>query len=142
MTNESNANLLRALVVDDEPQVRRLTTMALSREGFQCDIASDGKQAEAQLAAKKYDVLVTDLQMPNRNGHALAVGLLEQADRPLIVVLTGVVEPKLAKDLMARGIDDIVFKPVDFPTFAAKVRAMVSRRRAPVTPATTTPAVE
>lgn len=49
--------------------------------------------------------------------------------RPVVVVLTGVMEPRIAKDLMARGIDDILFKPTPFRSFAAKVRALVDRRR-------------
>lgn len=129
MAGEQNSQLLRALVVDDEPQIRRLTTMSLTKEGFVCDVAGDGAQAEKQLSDRKYDVVITDLRMPQHNGHALAVALLEHAERPLIVVLTGVAEPKLAKDLLARGIDDIVFKPIDFPMFAAKVRSLVNRRR-------------
>lgn len=129
MADETNAGALRALIVDDEPSIRRLATLSLAKEGFLCDVAGDGLQAEKYLAGRHYDVLITDLKMPQRNGHALAVSLLEHSERPLIIVLTGVAEPKLAKDLMARGIDDIVFKPIDFPMFAAKVRSMVNRRR-------------
>jgi DNA-binding response OmpR family regulator len=136
MTGETN--FMRALIVDDEPHIRRLTVLSMAKEGFLCDVAADVEQAEKQLAEHKYDVVVTDLKMPQRNGHALAVGLLERADRPLIVVFTGIAEPKLAKDLMTRGVDDIVFKPVDFPTFAAKVHSLVNRRRA-TTPQAATP---
>jgi HD-like signal output (HDOD) protein len=49
--------------------------------------------------------------------------------RPDFVVVTGVLEPRIAKDLMARGIDDILFKPVEFTTLAAKMRSLVERRR-------------
>jgi HD-like signal output (HDOD) protein len=62
------------------------------------------------------------------NGHALAVELLGRENRPAIVILTGVTEPRLAKDLIARGVDDIMFKPVDQGILAAKVRALVERR--------------
>ncbi len=58
----------RALVVDDEVTVRRYTTLALSREGFQCDVADDGTEAGHLLEAKQYDAVITDLRMPNTNG--------------------------------------------------------------------------
>ena len=56
--------------------------------------------------------------------------------RPVVVILTGVTEPKLAKDLIARGVDDIVFKPIDQGTLAAKVRSLIARREASAMPTT------
>ncbi len=118
----------RALVVDDEPALRMLTIRELSRNGFVCDAAHDGLQARELAATRHYDVVLTDLRMPEMNGHALAVELLERSNRPVVVILTGVTEPRLAKDLIARGVDDIMFKPVDQGILAAKVRALVTRR--------------
>jgi HD-like signal output (HDOD) protein len=70
--------------------------------------------------------------MPERNGHALAVDALAAGpDRPVVVVLTGLLEPRLAADLVARGVDDITFKPVDFRVLAAKTRALCKRRTRP-----------
>lgn len=121
---------LYALVVDDEPAVRLLTARALTQHGFTCDEAENGDQASELLGEREYAVLVTDLRMPRRNGHSLAVEVLGRGEnRPLIVVLTGVLEPKLAADLVARGVDDIAFKPIDFNMFGAKVRALSERRK-------------
>jgi DNA-binding response OmpR family regulator len=118
-----------ALVVDDEPALRRLTATALSRFNFSCDEATDGDEAASLLCRRKYDVVVTDLRMPKRNGHALAVELLAAGgERPIIVVLTGVLEPRLAEDLITRGVDEVEFKPVNFALFGAKIRARCERR--------------
>jgi DNA-binding response OmpR family regulator len=117
-----------ALVVDDEPALRRLTAAALRRRNFRCDEAENGQQACAALANRRYDLVVTDLRMPLGNGHALAVELLSRGgERPAIVVFTGVLEPKLVEDLLARGVDDVIFKPLDFHVFGAKVRAICER---------------
>jgi len=124
-----NENQYRALVVDDEPAVRQLTMRALSRRGFRCEPASDGAQAAEMAGSTAYDVVVTDLQMPNQHGHSLAVELLAQERRPAVVVVTGLAEPRLAKDLLARGVDDILFKPVDYDFLAAKIEAIIQRRR-------------
>ncbi len=123
------SHVLRALVVDDEPHLRMLTIRALHREGFTCDAAPTGLHAQELLRKDRYDVVITDLRMPQGNGHALATKLLESADRPVVVILTGVLEPALAKDLIARGADCVDFKPVDYNLFAAKVRALVGRGR-------------
>lgn len=119
---------LRALVVDDERAIRKLVTMALRKEGFSCDEAADGEEALQQIARTEFDVVVTDLRMPNKHGHALSVELLSREHRPVIVVHTAVLEPRLAKDLLSRGVDDVVFKPVAYSAFAGKVKALVQRR--------------
>jgi len=119
----------RALVVDDDPAVRNLTIHALANEGFVCDAAADGLHAKEILTSASYDVVVTDLRMPGRNGHALAVDLLKVNERPAIVILTGVFEPGLARDLVLRGVDCVEFKPVRYDLFAAKVKAMADRRK-------------
>jgi HD-like signal output (HDOD) protein/ActR/RegA family two-component response regulator len=121
---------LRALVVDDEKQIQSLVVGALRQQGFRCDVADDGQKAEHLIITERHDLVITDLKMPNMNGHALVLKLLALAPRPLIMVHTGVLEPKLANDLLKRGADDILFKPVDFSLLAAKARALVDRRDA------------
>lgn len=117
-----------ALVVDDEDAVRKLTVRALERHGFHCSEAADGADAARLLAVRHYHVLISDLRMPNGNGYSLATDVLERAERPLIVILTGVMEPRLAQDLVRRGVDDIMFKPVDYEMFAGKVAGLMARR--------------
>ncbi|MHC4401139.1 MAG: HDOD domain-containing protein [Planctomycetota bacterium] len=119
----------RALVVDDEPLVRNLTIRALGAERFQCDAAADGAEARQMFGSSRYDAVVTDLRMPNRHGHSLAVELLASDAPPVVVVLTGIMEPRLAKDLITRGADYVEFKPVNYELFAAKIRALVDRRK-------------
>jgi HD-like signal output (HDOD) protein len=103
---------------------------ALTNEGFLCDSAENGAVAWQRVceAEVPYQLVVSDLAMPGRHGHALAVDLLTLPNRPLIAILTGVAEPKIAKDLLARGVDDISFKPIHYPAFAAKLRGLVNRR--------------
>jgi len=119
----------RALVVEDEEAVRNLTVRALTGEGFLCDVADNGQDGKQLADRVRYDVVVSDLRMPVCNGHSLVVDLIEREDRPMVVVLTGVVEPRIAKDLFARGVDDVVYKPVDYGLFALKVKALVARHR-------------
>jgi DNA-binding response OmpR family regulator len=122
------ATQYRALVVDDEPMVRQGTMRALSRNGFSCESASDGVEALTIAKQSQFDVIVTDLRMPEGNGHQLAVELLGMSSRPAVVVLTGVIEPKLANDLRLRGVEEILFKPIEYEALATKVRLIVDQR--------------
>jgi DNA-binding response OmpR family regulator len=120
----------RILVVEDEPMVRELTILALEKDGFVADPAIDGKQAKEMLQFSSYDAVVTDLRMPRMNGHALAVSLLSQEDRPLIIVVTGIIEPRLAHDLFSRGVDDVFFKPVSHERLSTRLAELLENRRA------------
>lgn len=113
-----------ALVVDDDPVTRQIVIRTLAKAGFICDTAIDGAQARLYLASNRYDLVVTDLQMPNVNGHSLCVELLEKTPRPKIVVLTGVLEPRLAQDLLNRGVDKVLFKPIDCEALAEVAQAV------------------
>ena len=75
------------LVVDDDAALRRLVIETLARDGDELREAADGVEALAMIAARRPDVLVLDLLMPNLDGF----GLLERAETRLlpVVVLTG-----------------------------------------------------
>ena len=118
----------RALVVDDEPTVYRLVALALTRAGFTCDIAADGQEAAERIARNGYDVIVTDLRMPKKDGYKLVGELLEYDDRPVIVMYTGAMEQNMARELLARGADHIAFKPTNLALLATRIRSLVDRR--------------
>lgn len=118
----------RALVVDDERVIREAVARSMSAESFQVETASDGQEALAKIQENHYDLIVTDLRMPNKHGYAMITEVLQADDPPHIVVLTGIAEPRLVKDLISRGVLDVVQKPVDFRVFAVKMQAIFQRR--------------
>lgn len=119
----------RALVVDDDPSIRQRATQFLALEGFGCHQAHDGRAALEMLKQQQYDVIVTDLRMPREHGYALVQHMRDATERPLVIVLTGVAEPKLVRPLLLAGVDDMMFKPIDLKMFAAKVRVLVEARQ-------------
>ncbi len=125
---------LRALVVDDEPIARRTIMWALSNENFECMPATDGIDALQKLNGVEYDLIVTDLCMPNKHGYAFITEVLgeQRATLPVVVAHSSVDEPRLTKDLMLRGVDDVVYKPTNYAAFAAKMRGLVLNRRSKV----------
>lgn len=121
---------IRALVVDDDVICQEIAIRALAQAGIKADAAFGGWQAERLCQAKRYDVVVTDLQMPNGNGHALCVNLLQRPAPPVLIVVTSITDPRLTRDLLVRGVDDVMFKPLDGQLLIAKVEAMLARRSA------------
>lgn len=118
----------RALIVDDVAEIRKLTAHALGREGFRCDEAEDGVVAENLLRLNRYDVVLADLKMPRKHGYALIAEILEKPDPPLIIVITGVAEPKLVYDLTLRGVADFLVKPLHYNVLVPRIKALLERR--------------
>lgn len=116
--------LHQALIVDDEPHIRAQLSRALEAKGFTCDAAADGAEALQRFDTGHHQLVVTDLKMPNMNGYTLATELLKISPRPMLVVLTGVTEPAIVRDLLMRGVDDVITKPCDMNFFAAKMTAL------------------
>lgn len=134
----------RTLIVDDEPHVRELTSRVLSAYNFTCDVAQDGNEAMALCNANAYDVVVTDLRMPHRHGHSFVCELLERPQRPRVFVVTGLSEPRLARELVVRGVEDVLQKPIAYDELAIKLLASISpdREAWSHTPATVSAAVD
>ena len=130
MAAPSEPTGFRALVVDDEAIVRGMVVLALLNEGFTCDVATDGEKAKTLMEEGQYDLLVTDLKMPYLDGYSLALDALQGNTAPSVMVHTAYEDPRSVKELLARGVDDIVSKPTDYAVFAAKARGIVARRRA------------
>ena len=104
--------MARVLIVDDSAVDRRFVGGLLTRDGrFQVDFAEDGSQALARMRESCPDVIVTDLQMPNRNGLELVAAVrMHHPDVP-IILMTGHGSEDLAVEALHRGAANYVPKP-------------------------------
>ena len=105
------------LVVDDEPDIRKVVRMTLEKLGYYVIEAEDGQQAISLLNEGEHplviDVIITDVRMPHINGvEAIDYFQREYPSIPLIV-LTGFPDLDLAMNLLKRGVTDYLVKPVD-----------------------------
>ncbi|MBF0158395.1 MAG: chemotaxis protein CheW [Magnetococcales bacterium] len=83
---------MRALVVDDTPFLRALTSSYLTSAGFEVDEAEDGQMAITMLKTSFYDLLVTDINMPVMDGFELAgeIGSSQNPDMPMIATTSSI----------------------------------------------------
>ncbi len=79
------------LIVDDDEATTRMYSRGMERAGYTVSIAANGKDAQAMLRDHDYDFVITDLRMPELDGHDLIEWIAEFSDRPkpLVFVLTG-----------------------------------------------------
>jgi len=124
----------RILVVDDSAVVRARLTRLLKPEGYTVDVAEDGVEALERLSSAFYDVMITDLEMPNMNGAELIAnvqGARETEDLPIIAI-TGHDE-FLAKVRDFQGLYGIYKKPWHDRELLQRVTTVSKLRPRPVT---------
>lgn len=114
------------LVVEDEPQMRRLLRVSLTNAGYQVVEAETGDDGLARAAAKNPDVVLLDLGLPDQDGLSVASRLREWSKAPIIVLSArGREEDKVAA--LDQGADDYVTKPFGPEELLARVRAALRR---------------
>ncbi|HRD74962.1 MAG TPA: response regulator transcription factor [Hyphomicrobiaceae bacterium] len=118
---------MRALVVEDDPDLNRQLVTALTAEGFAVDTASDGEEGFFLGETEPYDIVILDIGLPKMDG----ISVLEQwrrADRNMPVIILSARDrfSDKASGINA-GADDYVGKPFHMEELLARVRARVRR---------------
>ena len=107
----SPGSQLRILVVDDERLVRESVNMLLSFDGHHVDMANDGEAALGKLASEKFDVVITDFEMPRMKGDQLAVAIKARWPELPVILLSAYGEIFKAEGKQLPGVDLILSKP-------------------------------
>lgn len=111
----------RLLVVDDEPDLRTLYELTLLKIGYEVDTAADLAEARQCLAQQRYDLLITDMRLPDGLGLEL-VRALQAAQRPeKSIVVTAYGSADNAVEALKAGAFDYLTKPVDLAQFRSAV---------------------
>jgi CheY-like chemotaxis protein len=100
------------LIIDDEPSLRIVTRMMLTRLGYQIIEAAEGPQGEALAAESNPDVVLLDVMMPLQNGYTTCENLRAQGYGGKIVFMTAVVDANKAGTAALYGADGYLEKPV------------------------------
>lgn len=121
----------RILVVDDEPQIRRVLRTTLSAQGYEVRDAKSGEEALLAIRDHRFDLVLLDLNMPGMGGLEACREIRAGADVAIIMLTVRNSETDKVTALDA-GADDYVTKPFGIPELLARIRAAL--RRLPVTP--------
>jgi two-component system KDP operon response regulator KdpE len=121
----------RVLVVDDEPQIRRVMRSALTKQGYIVADARSGEEALEKIRDERYDLIILDRNMPGMGGLAACRSIRATSDVGIIMLTVRKAEPDKIEALDA-GADDYITKPFSTPEVLARVRANL--RRVPLSP--------
>jgi CheY-like chemotaxis protein len=117
----------RILVVDDDPEVRRILVTALRLRSLQIDEATDGASALELLRENRYAVVLLDIMMPGVDGFGVLEALGREPDPPVVLVVSGAGKQVLDR-IDTTKIHGIVKKPFDPLEIAEVVSACAEIR--------------
>lgn len=120
------------LIVDDEPDVRALISIALTKADYDVIEAEEGEQAlEALDSGQKIDLILCDMYMPNVNGLE-AVTLFRSSYQSIpVIVITGKPDAQYAKRLFEQGVLTYLVKPLEQGALLAAVRKALQGKPKP-----------
>lgn len=116
----------RVLVAEDNPAVREFIVRSLMSAGYNAVAVTDGQQALDSLAKEKFDVLVTDIVMPNVDGIALALKAVRLFPDLRIVMISGYAQERMRAHNLDALVHRIIAKPFSLEEICDAVKDAIA----------------
>ncbi|MFN0119603.1 MAG: sigma-54-dependent transcriptional regulator [Blastocatellia bacterium] len=120
--------MARLMVADDERSLRELLELVFKREGHQITSVANGREALAALAQGSFDLIITDVKMPDVTGIELLRAVREQSPETMVIMMTAFATINSAREAFKLGADDFIQKPFDVDEFRLIVRKALEKR--------------
>ena len=124
-TNLSKASIL---VVDDEPSIREFLQIMLKREKINVEVAENGRIALEKLAQNAFDMVISDIQMPELSGIELLAKIKEKDPEAIVMMVTAFGSTESAVEAMKLGAYDYLTKPFKIDDVKLRIHKALERR--------------
>jgi DNA-binding NtrC family response regulator len=114
----------RILVVDDEQIIRESLSFILKKEGYNVEEAANGKDALMKHEANPFDIIITDIEMPEMKGVDLLKQIRQRTPQTLVVIITAFGSVETAVLALREGAADYILKPVNFDDLLYRVKKL------------------
>ena len=123
--------MARILVIDDEPHIRTIIEEHLLLDGHKIELAVNGEEGLKLAALTAYDLVITDIIMPEKDGLDVINGLKQIAPHVKVMVISGgavhLEIPYLLKMAHLMGADRVLSKPLDFTKLQNMVKKVLAQ---------------
>ncbi len=116
------------LIVDDEQEIRESLNELLTDEGFLAYTAENGKVAQEMLEENHFDIIISDIKMPELDGMTLLRHVEESAPDTFVILITSYGSTESAIDALHHGAVDYMLKPLDFDELILRLRNLEKHR--------------
>jgi two-component system response regulator AtoC len=117
------------LIADDEPSIRHVLTLVLREKGYDVRAVTNGEEALAELAAREYDAVISDVRMPKLDGLTLLAQAREKWPHLVFLVMSAYGAPEAALEAVSAGAYDYVQKPFKPEEVVLALRKAEERER-------------
>ncbi len=121
---------MRILIIEDNPKMAGAIQRGLRENGYAADVSHGGFEGEDLAAAEKYDLIVLDLMLPDRDGVDVCRNLRRRCIETPVLMLTALSGTNDKVAGLDAGADDYLTKPFQFEELLARVRALLRRGEA------------
>ncbi len=116
----------KVLLIDDEARMLELLTLYLTPYGYECRKALGAKEGLEYIRQERFDIVLLDIMMPDKDGWQTAREIRESSDVPIIMVTAREQKTDVVKGLKL-GADDYITKPFDEAELIARMEALLRR---------------
>ena len=117
----------RILVIEDEKKIADTLKMGLAENGFEVEVAYDGKIGYQLLMSRNFDLAILDINLPGMNGYELCKAIRYRNMNMLVIMLTSMSSLDDKIEGYDSGADDYLVKPFEFRELLLKIRALLKR---------------
>ncbi len=117
------------LLVEDDKRLSALLSRDLEEKGFSIEVARNGKQALGLFGDRTFDLVITDLMMPDMDGVTLCKEIRKKNTHIPIIMLTALGTTDDKVEGFDAGADDYLVKPIDFRELYARIKSLLKRYR-------------
>jgi len=121
--------LAKILVVDDERGMREFLNIMLQKEGYGVTSAGSGKEALEYISQKTFDIVITDIRMPDITGIDIIKTVKESTPETIVIMITAYASTETAVEAMKQGAYDYITKPFKIEEIKLIVRNALEKRR-------------
>ncbi|WP_333863528.1 response regulator transcription factor [Chitinophaga sp.] len=122
----------RILIVEDEVKVANAVRMGLEENGFEVEVAYDGRMGKSLAVSGEFDLVILDLNLPHNNGYEICELIRRRNMKVPVIMLTALGGMDDKMQAFELGADDYLVKPFDFRELLARIRVFLKRAGAEV----------
>lgn len=120
---------MKALVIEDNPEIRAFVQKGLQYEGFLVDYAEDGETGLKKAFESDFDIIIVDLLLPKKDGAEFLKMFRDENKVTPIIILSAIHDQETKIKLLDLGADDYMEKPFSFTELLARIRVILRRMK-------------
>lgn len=116
---------IHILFVDDDPNMQRMVSLFLRKDSFELDIAGNGRLALNRLENMKYDLVISDMQMPLMDGSELVRHMRSIGIKTPVILISAYTSSNMPKKINTSDFADVLFKPFNSSELILKIKKVL-----------------